>query len=434
MAINQRTFNPRQINPQPVKESPPDLEWWIISKRLIFKLIAVGLLVLMTASGAVYVWLYGNPFKKVGETVGTTTGARFVSFEGDVRVVRARTRETIIAHGDTQLYPGDTVQTQAEGRALISMIDGSTCLVRPNSVVTIRDNTTVDDGSKGTRANVRVAVDRGQVNVRTQNQPTGTNNVVETTQTESYVTENTNASFGVHDDRTSDIRVATGTVKTTTGNGEKLSLTNNEYVAFNQNGSVRNRESLLAAPSPVSPHDLERIPVADGNMAQVTLRWQQPNIGALKNYRVEVASSPFFVDSGKVFERDQLETTQLGVGELRLGNYFWRVRAVTTSGQISEWSDPQKFIIAPNGTKESVKISNVTYDYVAGNIYLVRGTSPAGTHIRLIGRETMAIGNNTFQIQVSIPKGTHFLQLEAEDAQGNRTSYRVIFNPSTSQT
>lgn len=43
--------------------------------------------------------------------------ARFIAFEGDVRVIRAATRETITPGSDTELYPGDTVQTLASGRA-----------------------------------------------------------------------------------------------------------------------------------------------------------------------------------------------------------------------------------------------------------------------------------------------------------------------------
>jgi hypothetical protein len=435
MVVNQRAFHHKPSRRQTTARTPFDFEWWVVSKRSIYKLIAVALFVLLTAGSGLYVWRYGNPFKKKIESATVAAGARFISFEGDVRVVRARTRETIVAHSDTQLYPGDTVQTQADGRALLSMIDGSTCLVRPNSVVTIRDNTSIDAGINGTRANVRVAIDRGQINVRTQEQVAGTNNVVETTQTESSLTENTNASFGVHDDRTAEIRVAAGNVKTVTNSGEKMVLSGGEYAAFNQQGNVSNREKLLPAPAPLAPHDLERLPVAGDNFARVVLRWQQPNFSGAKYYRVEVATSPFFVEASKVFERDQLEPTQLVINELRLGSYFWRVRATAASGQISEWSEPQKFFIVPDGkTDAKALVSNVTCDYVAGSIYLVRGKSPAGTRIKLAGRETIATNDDTFQIQVSLPKGTRFLQFDAEDMQGNRGTFRIAFNPNPGQT
>jgi hypothetical protein len=57
------------------------------------------------------------------------------------------------------------------------MADGSMLLVRPNSIIIVRDNATANDGKRG---NVHVVVDSGQMFVRTDQQPEGTNNVVET--------------------------------------------------------------------------------------------------------------------------------------------------------------------------------------------------------------------------------------------------------------
>ncbi|HWW75997.1 MAG TPA: hypothetical protein VNZ44_11395 [Pyrinomonadaceae bacterium] len=118
-----------------------DADWWIVQKRFIY--IAVFLLALALLAGGVslYVWFYGNPFKGVAADIGTPAGARFVSLEGVVKVVRANTRETVQARGDTRLFPGDLVQTQEDGRARITLADGSTLFVKPNSVVTIAENT-----------------------------------------------------------------------------------------------------------------------------------------------------------------------------------------------------------------------------------------------------------------------------------------------------
>ena len=106
-------------------------DWWIIQKRFVYLVIAIFMLSGLAAGAAVYVWKYGNPFKNVAE-LKNPAGARFMSFEGDVRVIRASTREMIPASGEVELYPGDTVQTQANGRARIGLADGSTLLVKPN--------------------------------------------------------------------------------------------------------------------------------------------------------------------------------------------------------------------------------------------------------------------------------------------------------------
>ena len=88
--------------------------------------------------------------------------------------------ETIFASSETELYPGDTVQTQANGRARISLADGSTLLVKPNSTIIVRDNARADDGKK---TNIHVLVNSGQLSVRTEEQSDGTTNVVETPKT-----------------------------------------------------------------------------------------------------------------------------------------------------------------------------------------------------------------------------------------------------------
>src|SRR5882724_3402335 len=155
-------------------------DWWVVQKRIVYLVILIVALCGLAGGGALYVWKYGNPLRSVGAGTRPTAGARFISFEGDVRVIRAATRETMTPGSDTELYPGDTVQTLANGRARVSMADGSTLVVRPNSTIIVRDNARADDGKK---TNVHVVVDSGQMSVRTEEQPEGTNNVVETHKT-----------------------------------------------------------------------------------------------------------------------------------------------------------------------------------------------------------------------------------------------------------
>jgi hypothetical protein len=403
-----------------------DLDWWVIQKRFIY--IIIGSLALCGVAGGagLYLWKYGSPFKGNGKATDMPAGARFISFEGDVRVIRAATRETIVASSQTQLYPGDTVQTQADGRARLSLADGSTLVVRENSTVIVRDNTSVEGGQK---TNVNVVVDRGQINVRTDQQPEGTSNVVETKQTQNKLGPQTGASFGINPDSTEDIRVSQGTMETTTTrNGETTIVRGGEYLAINPAGSVARRERLLDVPTPVGPRDLEKIPVGAGGAANVSLRWQRPAQGTPAHYRVEVASSPFFVAAGKVIERDQLASTEFDASDLRPGVYYWRVRAAAASGQASDWSEPQKFIVIPKGGGDEVAVSNWSVQYVGGNVYLIRGRSQPGTTIRVAGRETLASSDGSFQLQITAPEGAREVTVEAQDPQGNRNRYRLALS------
>jgi hypothetical protein len=404
------------------KSSAFAFDWWIIQKRFIYLMIVFLVLCGMAAGAAVYVWKYGNPLKNVGIRTKPTSGARFISFEGDVRVVRSATRETISASSDTELYPGDTVQTQASGRARIIMADGSTLVVRPNSTIIIRDNASGDDGKK---TNVHVVVDSGQMYVHTEQQPEGTTNVVETPKTKNKLGEQTGATFGVNPEGTEEIRITTGVIETTNRAGDKASFHGGDYVSVNPSGTMSRPQKLLEVPLPAEPRDLQKIFIGANGSASVSLKWLRPQSGTAAYYRVEVATSPFFVADGKVIERDQLASTEFGASDLRPGVYFWRVRATAASGQVSDWSDPQKFMVATRGSASQVSVTNLAAELLGGNIYLVRGQAEPGTTIHVGGREALVPTGGSFQIQITASADAREVMVDAQDNQGNSSQYKL---------
>lgn len=396
-------------------------DWWVIEKRTIYLIITLVILCGLAAGGALYVWKYGNPLKNVGVAEKPASGARFISFEGDVRVIRSATRETIIPGADTELYPGDTVQTQATGRARVSMADGSTLVVRPNSTIIVRDNTSEHDGKK---TNVHVVVDSGQMFVRTELLPQG-NNIVETPKTTNQMGAQTGASFSVNPEGTEEIRVNTGEIVNTNRAGDKTTFHGGEYFAVNPSGMVSRPQKLLDVPLASEPRDLARVYVGGNSAANIALKWLRPQSGSAAFYRVEVATSPFFVADGKVIERDQLASTEFTASDLRPGVYFWRVRAIASTGQTSDWSEPRKFIIATRGSGTRVAVSDLAAEYLGGRIYLIRGRSEPGTTIRIAGRETIVPAEGSFQLQITAPPRSQELEVDADDPRGNTTSYRL---------
>src|SRR5207248_9744366 len=139
----------------------------------------------------------------------------------------------------------------------------------------------------------------------------------------------------------------------------------------------------------------------------VVLRWRRRQSWIVSYYRVEGASSPFFVPSRKVIERDQLTVTQFEVRDLRPSVYFWRVRASAASGQTSDWSEPLKFIVTTQGNNGvEVPVANLSAVHLGGNVYIIRGISSPGVTLRVADREATAASDGSFQIQVSAPPST----------------------------
>ena len=405
------------------KVSNFNLDWWVIQKRAVYLAVIILILCVIGGGVALYVWKFGNPLRNVAARSDAPAGARFMSFEGDVRIIRASTRQVVVANRDIQLYPGDTVQTQADGRARISMADGSTVVVRPNSTIIIRDNESGEDGKK---SNVHVVVDSGQMLVRTSEQSGNNKNVIETPKTQNQIGSQTQASFGVAPEGNEEIRVNSGAVQSSNRLGERVSLQGGEYVSVNQSGTISKVQKLLEVPQPVQPRDLEKITAANNGSATVPLRWQKPQSGVPAYYRVEVATSPFFVPEGKVIERDQLSVTQFSASDLRPGSYFWRIRATASSGQMSDWSEPLKFIVLATGTNLSViPVSNLSTILLGGNVYIIRGTTSPGVTVSASDRETSAGADGHFQIQISAPANSRDVAIQVSDSQGNTSNYRV---------
>src|SRR5688572_32156895 len=99
------------------------LEWWKIRKSTIYGVVAF---ILFAAASVVGVrWaMQRDWFVSKVTADAPKDAARIISFEGDVRITRAATRETIIVTKETYVAAGDTIQTQADGKATVQMIDG----------------------------------------------------------------------------------------------------------------------------------------------------------------------------------------------------------------------------------------------------------------------------------------------------------------------
>jgi hypothetical protein len=334
------------------KSARLELEWVVISKQRIYTAVMVVVVMLISASIGLYFWFGVRLLTSPRSDQRRAEGARFRTFEGVVKVVRADTRETINIDASTRLYPGDTVQTHANGYASVTLADDSTLTISPNSVITIAENSGIREGRY---AHVRVAVEGGRVNVRTETQGGETSNIVETPLARNSLSAQTTASFDVLEDNSEEIRVIIGSMETNMPVG-RTKIHAGEYIALSKLGDIKRRERLLDTVVPYAPLDLEHIRVReDEATTRITLQWTRAAASTDVSYDVVIAASPFFVKSGIIFERERLISTKLVVTELKTGNYFWRVRAVSATGQKSPWSEPQKFTVVRMGSGASTE-------------------------------------------------------------------------------
>jgi hypothetical protein len=391
------------------------VEWWKIRQRTIFLLVAILGFIALTGAG-VFFLLRGDFASKQDNPDAPKDAATVISFEGDVRIIRAATRETILVTRPTFVSAGDTIQTQADGRARIQMIDGSVLSIRPNSTVVIRDSTSLFGGP-----NVRVTLDDGQINVRTEQQPENTQNVVEVRESENRIGADTDASFDINKENNSgEIRISRGRVETTVG-GEKTVVQENEFAALND-GKIGNKEKLLVPPVHNSPSSDEQLVGSLSGVADIMFRWQSPDVSLVLTYSIQVSKLPQFSSADSmVLDRQGLTSPSFPIGGLLPGTYYWRVKATSTSGQTSNWSAYWKFTVIRRESTKSIGARDWAVESLGGPIYRISGKTQPGATVRSQGKSTFALGDGAFLLQVSAP-GTQ-TTVEISDDRGNRSSF-----------
>ena len=392
------------------------VDWWNIRKSTIYGIVAV--VVIGAAIGGGIWWASRNNWFIPTEDMSIPKdSAKIVSFEGEVRVTRAATRETIVVTKPTYVAAGDTVQTMSDGRATILMIDGTTYMLRPYSSMVVKDTTSLFGGK-----NVRVTVGDGQVNVKTDDQPQDTNNIVEMANSENKVLSNTDASFNA-DSQTNggEIRINRGGVETTIG-GEKTTISENEFASIN-NGKLSAREKLLAPPRPVTPANSAQVVDSAGSGVSVAFSWQPPEENPVASYYLQISKSPIFAADSILVDKSSMTTREFRLAGLSPGTYYWRVKATSVSGQTTNWNDAWKFLVVRPGDNIAIDATNVQVERVGGNIYIVTGRTSPGMIVRAAGRDTFAGPDGSFRLQISSPSIE--TAVEIGDDRGNRTGFIV---------
>ena len=390
------------------------VEWWKIRKSTIY---GIALFVVVITAVSVGVWwaFQYDWFAQQAKSDVPKDAARIISFEGDVRVTRAATRETILVTKETYVAAGDTIQTQADGRAVVRMIDGSDYRVAPNSTVVIRDTSSLFGGT-----NVRVKLDDGQINVRTDEQPENTENVVEMMDSETQLRSQTDASFNADAYAGGgEIRISRGSVETTVG-GERQTINANEFAALKE-GQITSREKLLLPPQPVSPGNMSQVVDAAGRGVTMAFAWQDESSIPVASYYIQIARSPYFSPDSMLVDRGSVTSRDFRLAGLQPGTYYWRLKTTSRAGQTSDWNEPWRFNVVKRETNPAIEVADWRVENVGGNVYIVSGRTRSGLQVRAQGRQVFAAQDGVFRLQVSTPLSE--VAIELGDDSGNRGGF-----------
>ncbi len=387
------------------------VEWWKIRRSTIYGVVGFAIIASAIGFGSWYA-IKNDWFAQENVLNVPKDAARILSFEGDVRIIRAATRETVVVTKEIYVAAGDTIQTQADGKAVVQMVDGSVLKVSPNSTLIIKDNSSIFGG-----ANVRVSLDDGQLNVRTDQLPDNAENIVEMLDSETAIKSQTEANFNA-DAQNAEIRITRGSVDTTVG-GTKTTITENEFAAVNE-GRLTSKEKLLFAPRPIQPTDGTQI-VDSGNGGSVSFAWQDESTLPIAGYYIQLSRSPTFAADSILVDRSSLTSREFRLAGMQPGTYYWRVKSTARSGQTSDWNPHFKFTVVRRGSSPAIDVAGWNVERVGGNVHIISGKTQPGMLVKSQGNQVFAASDGSFRLQVS--SGASEVPVELNDDRGNRAGF-----------
>ncbi len=272
----------------------------------------------------------------VSDETGFNRQAHFLNLYAEVRVRKANSTQWTPADYRMTLGKGDLIQTGHKALARVIFADGSTYLLKEQTLISIEQNMQ-DPVTRATR--VAVQLTSGAVDLSTGRLAVpGSSMEVSFSNAVARLTQDSEAA--VLNDATRDfhqISLSQGEAEVQRGT-QTVRLTQFEKASFRGNTTGLIKEKDLAPPKLASP--VHGTPIFSRNPQDTILRFAWTPVAKANRYRLKVSSSgilaPPLVD--RIVRRTSLRTA--GLEE---GTYDWVVSAFDVRGRESRESKPSRF-------------------------------------------------------------------------------------------
>jgi hypothetical protein len=416
---------------QPGKEKHRMEVYWTTVTYKTVAIYIVGVFVLILA---VLYFMYPERFanieRKITQSMSgssepppppTSTQARFVNLDGKVEVKRVDSVQWTVADYRTSLNKGDLIRTGGDAVARITFPDGSTYTVKPDTLITVEENTVAQDRS--TRVGVHIS--SGAVDLAT-GAFEAPNSKAEVSFENARASVKENSRVAVRSDPAKQQHEITvlqgqGELQRTTDRGvERVELSRFERVSFPTGGEVR-KAHVLAPPQLTSPRHLQVVSVESAKRGTVQFQWEA--VPDAVGYILMVSTSSMF---SHVAAEKHTSGTSAEVTGLEPGDYFWAVKAVDVQKQVSESSEILKFMLAVQGKSQEMLLE-VAAPQVHGNVVEIVGRTEPGAAILINGQP---VGNiqpdGTFRhFTPPLPRGPQKIVISGQNRRGGATIKRL---------
>lgn len=416
--MTHKPIDPRHTPPH---QRVPRVEvyWTAVTYKTVMLYSALGLAIVF---GALYLAkpdLYSMVLKKIDTAVsnpdadpvgGDQKRAKFVNLEGRVQVKKVNSVQWVDANLSTSLDKGDLVQTGPDSDARITFADGTIYLVKPDTLVTVEENST--ESNRPT--SVAVRINTGAVDLATPNWSSpGSKAAVTAEDATAQLRSNSRAAVKSDPQRKeSEIVVSSGSAQVQRGQ-ERIDVAQWEKVTIPSTGAIQ-KSAVLAPPDLVAPLNLA--PIIAENPRNATVHFEWKPVQEAVSYTLRISTTAMFTKT--VLDRKVSETS-MDISGLDPGDYFWSVIATDAKKQSSEVSEIYKFSLVAQGKSQEM-VLEITGTQLHGRVAEIIGKTEPGAALIVNGQPVPNIApDGTFRhFTDPLEPGQHTIVVVGQNRRG----------------
>jgi len=364
-----------------------EVYWKAVTYKTV---IGYGLLAAAIISGGLYL---AKPdfskvvIQKISDNVGDPEvepltadqkHAKFVNLDGKIEVKKVNSVQWVDADFRTSLDKGDQVKTGPDANARITFADGTIYTVKPDTLVTIEENSTEND--RPTSVGIGI-IGHGSVDLTTStfNSP-DSKAAVHTEDTNAQLHSNSRMAVkNDPDNKESEIVVSSGSAQVQRGS-EKIDLVAFEKATIPSVGAIQ-KSNVLAPPELVAPLNLSPIITEDPRTTPIHFEWKP--VQDAVSYTLRISTTSMFTKT--VTEKPKVTTTAVEVTGLDPGDYFWNVTATDGKKQTSEVGEIFKFTLVAQGKSQSMLLE-IDQTQLHGRVAEIVGRTEPGAALIVNGQ------------------------------------------------
>lgn len=326
--------------------------WTTVTYRSVALVVMAALIMGLSVLHLLKPDLLGNALAKITGGAGQagavqrTAFARFANLDGSVRIKKRNSVQWGNADYQMVLEEGDIIQTTAQGIARIVFFDGTTYVVKPETLIVIEQNKTLANQA----SKVAVQVSSGAVDLSTGSWDVpGSSSEVRFENAVARMNENTRAAIRQNPEANiHEITVSQGSSQVARGS-QTVRVGPYERASFRGTDDPLRKENVLAPPELSRPRNLE--PIISARPSQEVVRFEWQPVAGAQNYVLRVSTSPLF--TSEVLSR-RVGDTSFSTRGLTPGDYYWTVRALDGKGDESPEAEAMRFTLAEQPATEQL--------------------------------------------------------------------------------